>query len=118
MRIVSILLLIVLASIMTACPATPISVGKLEVKITSPVATVVSDVTVSGPNKFTQTIAAAGSTSTTISNLPVGSYSIVANDVISNNQTYTATVEEGSPVSVTAAATTTVNVAYTLTPAQ
>jgi uncharacterized protein (DUF2141 family) len=116
MRIVSTMLLVALASIITACPATPISVGKLEVKITGLAADAAPDVTISGPNKFTQTITAVGSTSTTISNLPVGSYNILANAV--NNQTYTATVEEGSPVSITTDATTTVNVVYALAPAQ
>jgi uncharacterized protein (DUF2141 family) len=112
MRIVSTLLLVALASLITACPATPISVGKLEVKITGLAATSAPDVTVSGPNKFSQTITAVGSTSTTISNLPVGSYSIVANDVSPNGQTYTATVEESGSVNVTTDATTTVNVVY------
>ena len=112
MRIVSTLLLIALASIITACPAKPIAVGKLEVKITGLAATVAPDVTISGPNKFQQTITALGNTSTTISNLPVGSYSIAASDINPNGKTFTATVEEGSPVNVTADATTTVNVVY------
>jgi hypothetical protein len=117
MRIVPILLLIALASIITACPAKPISVGILVVKITGLPVDVPSDVAVSGPNNFKQTIIEARTTdkigtSTTISNLPVGSYSIVANDVSPNGQTHTATVEEGSPISVTADATTTVSVVY------
>jgi uncharacterized protein (DUF2141 family) len=117
MRIVSTLLLVALASIITACPATPISVGKLEVKITGLAATAAPDVTVSGPNKFTQTITAVGSTSTTISNLPVGSYSIAASDVSPNGTVYRPTVEEGSStVNVTADATTTVSVVYALVP--
>jgi hypothetical protein len=111
MRIVSTLLLVALASIITACPAKPISVGILVVKITG-LTGVAPDVTVSGPNKFTQTITDVGSTSTTISNLPVGSYSIIANDINPNSKPYTATVEEGSPVSVNTDATTTVNVVY------
>jgi hypothetical protein len=123
MRIVSTLLLVALASIITACPAKPISVGKLEVKITGLTVDVPSDVAVSGPNNFKQTIIEAHTTdkigtSTTISNLPVGSYSIVANPVSPNGQTYTATVEEGSPVNVATDATTTVNVVYALAPAQ
>jgi hypothetical protein len=117
MRIVSTLLLVALASIITACPAKPISVGILVVKITGLPATVAPDVAVSNPSgSFKQPITDVGSTSTTISNLPVGSYNILANAV--NNQTYTATVEEGSSVSVTADATTTVNVVYALAPAQ
>jgi uncharacterized protein (DUF2141 family) len=111
MRIVSTLLLVALASIITACPAKPVSVGILVVKITG-LTGVAPDVTVSSPNKFSQTITDVGSTSTTISNLPVGSYSIVANDVSPNGKAYTATVEEGSPVNVTVDATTTVNVVY------
>jgi hypothetical protein len=123
MRIVSTLLLVALASIITACPAKPIAVGKLVIKITGLAVGVPSEVAVSGPNNFKQTIIEASATdkigtSTTISNLPVGSYGIVANPVSPNDQTYTATVEEGSPVSVTADATTTVNVVYALATGQ
>jgi hypothetical protein len=123
MRIVSTLLLVALASIITACPATPVSVGILVVKITGLAVDVPSDVAVSGPNNFKQTIIEARTTdkigtSTTISNLPVGSYKITANPVNPNDTTYTATIEEGSPVSVTTDATTTVNVVYALAPAQ
>ena len=111
MRIISTLLLVVLASIITACPATPIAVGKLEVKITGLAKDVAPDVTVSGPNKFSQTITTVGNNTTTISNLPVGSYKITANPVT----TFTVTVDEASP-NVAAAATTTVNVVYAAAP--
>jgi hypothetical protein len=112
MRIVSTLLLVALASIITACPATPIAVGKLEVKITG-LTGVAPDVTVSGPNKFSQTITTVGNNTTTISNLPVGSYTITANPVT----TLTATVDEANPI-VAANATTTVNVVYAAAAAQ
>lgn len=116
MRIVSTLLLVALASIITACPAKPVSVGKLEVKITGLAAGVAPDVTVSNSSGFKQTITAVGSTSTSLSNLPVGSYTIAASDVSPNGTTYKATVQEDSPVNVATNVTTTVNVVYAVAP--
>jgi uncharacterized protein (DUF2141 family) len=118
MRIVSTLLLIALASIITACPAQPAAVGKLVVKITGLAPTVPPVVTVSNSSGFKQMITDAGSTTTTISNLPVGSYNIEASDVSPNGTVYKATVTEGSPVTVAADATTTVSVVYAIPTAQ
>ena len=112
MRIVSTVLLLVLACIITACPAQPAAIGKLEVKITGLTATAVPDVTVTGPNKFSKPISDPGNTSTIIENLPVGSYQVVASDITTATQTYTATVT-GSPANVTANATSSVSVVYT-----
>jgi hypothetical protein len=122
MRIVSTLLLVALASIITACPATPIAVGKLVVKITGLAVGVPSEVAVSGPNNFKQTIIEASATDkigtiTTISNLPVGAYKIEAKPVSPNDVTFTATVDEANPI-VAANATTTVNVVYAAAAAQ
>jgi hypothetical protein len=97
MRIVSTLLLIALASIITACPAQP-ATGKL-------------DVTVTGPNKFSQTITAPGSTSTIIENLPLGSYKVVASDITANSKTYTPTITD-SPATVNATTTSSISVVY------
>jgi hypothetical protein len=117
MRIVSTLLLIALASIITACPAKPVSVGILVVKITGLAKDAAPDVTVSNTSGFKQTITDVGSTSTTISNLPIGAYSIVANDVSPNGTVYRPTIEEGSSsVNVTTDATTTVSVVYAVVP--
>ena len=118
MRIVSTLLLVVLASVITACPTTLISVGKLEVKITGLATGVAPDVTVSNSSGFKQTITTPGNNTTTISNLPVGSYTIAASDVSPNGTLYKATVTEGSPVNVAADKTTTVNVVYAVPAAQ
>jgi uncharacterized protein (DUF2141 family) len=110
MRIVSTLLLIALASIITACPAQP-ATGKLEVKITGLTADATPDVTVTGPNKFSQTITAPGSTSTIIENLPLGSYKVVASDITANSKTYTPTITD-SPATVNATTTSSISVVY------
>lgn len=111
MRTASILLLI-LASIITACPAQPATIGKLEVKITGLAPGAAPDVTVTGPNKFSKTITEAGNTATLIENLPVGSYQVVALDISTTTKTYTATVTDSS-VNVTANTLSSVSVVYT-----
>jgi hypothetical protein len=115
MRIVSTLLLIALASVITACPAQPAAVGILEVKITGLATDAAPDVVVNGPNGFKQTITTPGNTNTNISNLPVGSYTIVASDITSNSKSYTATVT-GSPATVTVNTTSNASVVYAVVP--
>jgi hypothetical protein len=112
MRIVSTVLLLVLASIITACPAQPATIGKLEVKITGLTADAVPNVIVTGPNKFSKPITEAGNTATLIENLPVGSYQVVASDISTTTKMYTATVTN-SPATVTANTTSSVSVVYT-----
>ena len=114
MRTASILLL-VLASIITACPAQPSTIGKLEVKITGLTADAAPNVTVTGPNKFSKTITDLGNTATLIENLPVGSYQIAASDITANSKTYTATVTD-TPATVTANNTSSVSVVYSVVP--
>jgi hypothetical protein len=110
MRIISTILLIALASIITACPAQP-TTGKLEVKITGLTADAIPDVTVTGPNKFSQTITSPGSTSNIIENIALGSYTVLAADIIANSKTYTATITN-SPATVTANTTSSISVVY------
>jgi hypothetical protein len=110
MRIVAVLLLVALASLITACPAQPAAVGKLEITITGLSSNVAPAVTVTGPNNFSQVIAQPGKTITSIANLPVGSYGVVASDVTAGG-IYTATVTD-SPVTVAANATSSVSVVY------
>jgi hypothetical protein len=107
MRIVPTLLLIALASFITACPAQPTAIGVLEVRITGLTPDVQPNVTVSGPNEFKLTITDLGNTKTVISNLPVGSYTIAADDISSMTATVT-----GSPATVTANTTSNASVAY------
>jgi hypothetical protein len=110
MRIVATILLIALASSITACPAKPAPIGNLEITITGLPSDAVPAVTVTGPNNFRQTITKSGGSLTKISNLPVGSYQIVAADVTATS-TYVPTVT-GNPATVTANATSSVSVVY------
>jgi hypothetical protein len=119
MRTISKLLLIALASLFTACPAQEkvvqektVTVGKLEVKITGLPLGVIPNVTVTGPNAFKQVISSPGQTSTTIKDLPVGSYTVAAADVSADSNSYAPTVTD-SPANVTAGATSSMSVVYT-----
>jgi hypothetical protein len=111
MRIVTTLLLITLASIITACPAQTAATGKLEVKITGLTSDATPDVTVTGPNKFSQAITALGNTSTIIENIPLGPYKVVASEITANSKTYTPTITN-SPATVTANTTSSISVVY------
>jgi hypothetical protein len=112
MRIVSKLLLVFsLAGLITACPTQPAAVGKLEVKITGLPSGATPNVTVTGPNAFSQAITKPGGSSTAITDLLVGSYKVAATDVTVDSKTYVPTVT-GSPANVTADTTSSVNVVY------
>jgi sugar lactone lactonase YvrE len=93
---------------LTACPnALTASPSALEVTVTGLPNGTNADITVSGPNGFSQTLNAAK----TLSNLEPGSYTVTAKTVTSGGMTYTASIT-GSPATVTAGGTVLSSVSY------
>lgn len=86
-------------------PVTPAN-GTLAVTVAGLPAGTNANISVSGPNSFSQTATA----STTLSVAP-GTYTVTAAQVSANNVTYNATVS-GSPATVASSATSTVTVTY------
>ncbi len=92
-------------SFAVTCAATT---GSLRITITGLPSGTNAAVTVSGPNSYSQAVAASG----TLAGLTPGSYGVNARDVTAGNITYTASVSS-STVAVSAGASPTVTVSYT-----
>jgi hypothetical protein len=108
MRIVFKLLLVLsFASIITACPEKTITTGKLEVKISGLPAGTNADVTVTASGGFSQALIATK----ILADLTPGSYAVAAANVPVGGKNYGATVT-GSPATVTAGTSSSVNVVY------
>lgn len=108
MRIVLKCLLVALASLFTACPAQePVTVGKLEVKISGLPSGTNASVNVTGPAGFKQALTATK----TLSDLTAGSYSVTAANVTAGGKNYGASVT-GTPATVTAGGSSSASVVY------
>jgi hypothetical protein len=107
MRIVSKLLFLLSLTIIAACSQS--SVGTLEIKVTGLPNGTNPNITVTGSGGFNQAVALSGTT--TISDLPVGAYTVVAKNATVSGTTYASTVT-GSPANVSGGATSSVSVVY------
>lgn len=90
-------------------PVQTAATGGLQVTVSGLPAGVNAQVTVTGPNGYTGTV----TTTTTLNNLALGSYTIGASAVTSGIATYNATVT-GSPATVTAGTVAQSSVTYTV----
>ena len=108
MRIVLKCLLVALASVFTACPAQePVTVGKLEVKISGLPSGTNANVDVTGPASFKQALTGTK----TLTGLTAGSYTVSATNVPAGGKNYGASIT-GSPAAVTAGGNSSVGVVY------
>lgn len=89
----------------------PASLGTLQVNVAGIPAGADAIINISGPAGFSQTL----STTTTLTGLVPGSYTVTANNLSSGGLTYAGTVS-GSPAAVIANATATVSVTYAVSP--
>ena len=90
----------------------PASLGTLQVNVNGVPGGSTGNVTVTGPNGFSQNL----SVTTTLNGLVPGSYTVTAANLSSGGLTYIGTVT-GSPATVTANTTSTVSVSYAVNPA-
>ncbi len=96
---------------LTACPSAITALpGSLEVAVNGLPTGVNADLSVSGPNGFSQAL----SSTKTLSNLQSGKYVVTANTVTAGGKCYAATVT-GSPATVTAGGTVISSVSYAAT---
>jgi hypothetical protein len=107
MRTIFKTLLIALTSL-TACPAQePVTVGKLEVKISGLPSGTNASVSVAGPAGFKQAL----TVTKTLTGLTAGSYVVVATNVTAGGKNYGASIT-GSPAAVTAGGSSSAGVVY------
>ena len=102
--------LLILATISFGCSSSPKS-GTLTVAIAGLPSGVDGNVTVTGPGNYNKTLTAT----TTLTNVPQGSYTIAGSVVSSGGATYNATVSD-SPISVSSGNTAQSSVTYVAVP--